>query len=226
VIDAAVADHLEVLGLVPLVRLRIVERVRHADAVQRLLQHAVDQGRRGQLRGFENGRRDVDHVMELRADLALRLDAVGPVDDRAVAGAAEMRCDLLGPLVRRVHRVRPADGVVVLRARRAQLVDALDHQLGRGEIGRLGAGLVVPGADQRAFGRSAVVADEVVDERVVQDPQLGERIDDPADVMVGVLEERRVDLHLAREHGAQPRIHLLPRRNVLRALGQLALRAG
>jgi hypothetical protein len=81
--------------------------------VQRLLQHAVDQVGAGSSGRFENRRRDVDHVMELRADLALRLDAVGPVDDRAVARAAEVRCDLLGPLVGRVHRVRPADGVVV-----------------------------------------------------------------------------------------------------------------
>ncbi len=46
-----------------------------------------------------------------------------PVDDRAVAGAAEVRGDLLGPLVRRVHRVRPADRVVVVGLRPAELVD-------------------------------------------------------------------------------------------------------
>ena len=68
--------------------------------------------------------RDVDHVMELGADLALALDSLRPVHDRAVARAAPVRGDLLGPLVRRVHGVRPADRVVVVGFRPAQLVDA------------------------------------------------------------------------------------------------------
>ena len=88
VVDAAVAEHLEVLRLVPLRRLGVVERVEHADAFDRRLLHAVDDGRMRQAGGLEDGRRDVDHVMELAADLALRLDAVRPVHDRAVARAA------------------------------------------------------------------------------------------------------------------------------------------
>ena len=67
--------------------------------------------------------RHVDDVGELGADLALRLDAGGPVHDGAVARAAPVRGDLLGPLVGRVHRVRPADRVVVVGRRRAELVD-------------------------------------------------------------------------------------------------------
>jgi hypothetical protein len=42
-----------------------------------------------------------------------------------------------------------------------------------------------------ALGRRAVVADDVVHERVVQDPELVDRIDQPSDVMVDVLEEPR-----------------------------------
>ena len=45
VIDAAVAEHLEVLRLVPLGRLGIVERIQHADALERRLLHAVDECR-------------------------------------------------------------------------------------------------------------------------------------------------------------------------------------
>ena len=51
-----------------------------------------------------------------------------------------------------------------------------------------------------ALGARAVVADDVVDERVVEDPEVLERVDQPADVVVGVLEEAGVDLHLAGEH--------------------------
>ena len=72
--------------------------------------------------GSEHGRGDVDHVGEVASDLAARLDARRPVDDRAVARAAPVRGDLLGPLVGRVHRVRPADRVVVVGLRPAELV--------------------------------------------------------------------------------------------------------
>ena len=50
VVDAAVAEHLEVLRLVPLGRLGVVERVRHADAFDRPLLDAVDEERLGQTR--------------------------------------------------------------------------------------------------------------------------------------------------------------------------------
>ena len=123
VVDAAVAEHLEVLRLVPLGRLGVVERVQHADALDRRLLDAVDDRRMRQPGGFEDRRRDVDHVMELAADLALGLDAVRPVHDRAVARAAPVRRHLLGPLVGRVHRVRPADRVVVVGFGPAEVVD-------------------------------------------------------------------------------------------------------
>ena len=73
---------------------------------------------------FEDRRHDVDDVVELGADAALVLDPRGPGDDQAVARAAEVGGDLLGPLERRVHRVRPADRVVVERRRPAELVHA------------------------------------------------------------------------------------------------------
>ena len=131
VVDAAVAEHLEVLRLVPLGRLGVVERVEHAEAFERRLLHAVDDRRMRQAGGFEDRRRDVDHVMELAADLALRLDAVRPVHDRAVARAAPVRRDLLGPLIGRIHRVCPAHRVVVVGFRPAEDVDLRRQELGR-----------------------------------------------------------------------------------------------
>ena len=55
---------------------------------------------------------------------------------------------------------------------------------------------------QRAFGRRAVVAEDVVDQRVVEDLQLFERIDQTADVVIGVFEEAGIDFHLARAGSA------------------------
>ena len=80
---------------------------------------------------LQDRRRHVDDVGELRADLALGLDPLGPVDDRAVARAAPVRGDLLGPLVRRIHGMRPAHGVVVVGLRPAELVEPGQQELGR-----------------------------------------------------------------------------------------------
>lgn len=56
---------------------------------------AIDEHGLGQARYFEQGRRDVDHVMELAANLTLGIDAHWPMDDRAVASAAEVSSHLL-----------------------------------------------------------------------------------------------------------------------------------
>ena len=109
--------------VVPLGGVGVVEAVEHADALHRRLLHAVDDDRLRQAGGLEDGRRDVDDVVELVRTSPLRRDAVRPVDDRAVAGAAPVGGDLLGPLVGRVHGVRPADRVVVVGVGAAELVD-------------------------------------------------------------------------------------------------------
>ena len=178
----------------------VVEASEHRDAVRGHLLDAVHERRLGQPGGVEHGRRDVDHVVELVADLALGLDPVRPVHDRAVARPAPVRGDLLRPLVRRVHRVGPADGVVVVGPRRAEVVDSRGHELDRLEAGcAVQDHELVEAAVRRALGGCAVVADDHVDERVVEHLEVGERVDEPADVVVGVLEEAGVDLHLARE---------------------------
>ena len=173
---------------------------------------------------FEDRRRDVDHVVELVAHLAARLDALGPVDDRAVARAAPVRGDLLGPLVRRVHRVRPAHGVVVVGLRGAELVDALGHELGRLQRGgAVEVDQLVEAAVQAALGARAVVADDVVDERVAEDAEVVERVDQPPDVVVGVLQEAGVDLHLAREHRLEVVRDVVPGGDLVGPGGQLGV---
>ena len=169
VVDAAVAEHLEVLRFVPVRRFGVVEGVHHAEAFERRLLDAVDDCRMGESGGFEDRRRDVDHMMELAADLAFGLDAVRPMDDRAVPRAAPVRRDLLGPLVGRVHRVSPAHRVVVVGVRAAELVDLRLQELGRLERAHaVQRGHLVEAAVGRAFGRGAVVADDQIDQRVVE----------------------------------------------------------
>ena len=107
----------------PLAGTRIVEGIAHAHTVERRLLDAIDERRLGQPGCFEHGGSNIDQVMELAPNLAAGLEAIRPVHDRAVAGATEMRRHLLRPLVRRVHRVGPSDGVVVIRIGAAELVD-------------------------------------------------------------------------------------------------------
>ena len=167
--------------------------------------------------GFEDRRRDVDDVMELAADLALGLDALRPVHDRAVARAAPVRRDLLGPLVGRIHRVRPADGVVVVGVRPAEEVDLRREKLrGFERAHPVEDRHLVEAAVRRALSRRAVVADDQVDQRVVEDLQILERVDEPAEMMVGVLEECGIDLHLAGEDRPHVLRRLVPGRNLLR----------
>ena len=224
VIDAAVAEHFEILRLVPLGSLGIAEGVQHADTLDRHLRHAVYRDRFGKPRGFEECGGDVDDVMKLRADFTLSLKSVRPVHDGTVARSAPVRSDLLGPLVRRIHRVSPADSVVVVGLRSAELVDARVQELRRLDgRGAVEVDHLVEGAVQRAFGRRAVVSDDVVDERIVDEVQFLQAVHQAADVMVGVFQEPGIDLHLATQDGLQIFRHGLPGRNLLVADGQLAI---
>ena len=153
VVDAAVAEHLEVLHVVALGFIGLVEAVQHAGAFHRRLRHAVDGDRLGQAGRFQDGRGNIDHVAELRAQAALLLNALRPVHDGAVARAAPVRGHLLGPLVGRVHRPGPAHRVVVVRLGRAELVHLREHEFGRLQRGHaVEVGHLVERAVQRAFG--------------------------------------------------------------------------
>src|SRR5262249_32030228 len=98
VVDAAIAQHLEILRDVPCRRMGSVECVDEARALDWRLLHAVEH------RGFfhpgrlEDRRHDVDDVAELTAETPLVLDPLGPGNDEAIPRATEMRGDLLGPL--------------------------------------------------------------------------------------------------------------------------------
>ena len=167
--------------------------------------------------GFEDGRRDVDDVMELAAHLALGLDPVRPVHDRPVARAAPVRRNLLCPLIGRIHRVRPAHRVVVVGVRSTEEVDLRLQELGGLERAQAVEDRhLVEAAVRRALSRRAVVADDQVDERVVEDLQILERVDEPAEMVVGVLEKRRVDFHLAGEDRPHVLRRLVPGRNFVR----------
>ena len=222
-VDAPVAEHLEVLGRVTVLGVGILERVVHGDASIGLLRDPVHHVRLRQPGGLEQCRDDVDHMVELLADLASCLDAVGPVHHHPVPGATEVRRHLLRPLVRSVHCVRPTDRVVVECRRRADLVepgkdlvDGFFHT-----VERFG---LVERPVETAFGRCAVVTGDVDDDRVVEHADLLERVDEAARVEVGVLGEPGVGLHQPSADGALVVGELVPGDDSGRPVGELGAR--
>src|SRR5262249_44820063 len=116
VIDGVVAHHLEVLRLVPGRGLGVglVERVGKTRAFDGCLLDAVHVLGGGDATDFEDRRHHVNDVMELVADAADIFDVAGPRHAHALARAAEVRGNLLGPAERRVKRPGPGNGHVVI----------------------------------------------------------------------------------------------------------------
>ena len=78
--------------VVTVVGLRVVERVGHRDAFEWLLLDPLTLDGCRKAGGLEQGRRDVDHVVEVRADLAARLDA-RRASGRSVPFRVPPQCD-------------------------------------------------------------------------------------------------------------------------------------
>ncbi len=123
-----------------------------------------------------------------------------------------MRRDLLGPLIWRIHGVCPAHGIVVVGFRAPQFVDAFHQEFGSLQSG--GAVEVdhfVVGAVQGALRGRAVIPDDVINQRVVENAEPLNGIHQTAEMVIGVLHEPGVHLHLPDEHGLQFGRHFIPR---------------
>ena len=134
---------------------------------------------------FEEGRDHVDEVVVLGTNGPLVLDPRGPRDDERVRVPAQVGV-LLPLLERRVARQRPAHRVEGIGFGAADLVENLDHLLNRFRVEiavTVGVGHPVL---QPFLGRPVVRHHD--DERVVADAQFIERREQPAEVVVGVVE--------------------------------------
>ncbi len=155
----------------------------------------------------------------------LSLMPLRPVDDHAVAGAAEVGGHLLGPREGRVEGDRPAGGHVREGFRTAPLVDQRDQVLdllGHAvEVGHL-----VVHADEAALGAGAVVAGDVDEQRVVHLADVFERLREPANFRVGLLQESREHFGLAREQAPLIGRQRVPGGEVLRPITELACSPG
>ena len=131
---------------------------------------AVELGRRGDADDLVERRHDVDRCgWNWVAQAALVLDPRRPGDDHRVARAAEVAGDLLGPLERRVHRVRPGRREVVEVLRPAEFVDGLEVVLPllREAVEEQ---VLVERAFEAALGARAVVAGDVDEQACCRRP--------------------------------------------------------
>ena len=193
-VDGTVAHHLEVLGDVPGRRLGVVEGMGEAQALDRRLGDAPDAGRRLDPQQLQHRRDHVDGVGVLRADFALGLDALGPVDDERVADAAAIGLAL--PAAEgRVARPGPAPRVVVEVLRPAEVIEGL-QVIFQGLGHRVEEQVLVDRAGRAALGAGAVVGDEH-DERVLPLADLFQECEQAAVVIIRVGEESREHLHHA-----------------------------
>src|SRR5450631_46778 len=106
-------------------------------------------------------------MVPLRANFALRRNALWPMDDHPVAGAAIARRPLLGPCERRVPRNGPAGGIMAVRLRSAEVVIVLQYVL-NGLRDPVEIGHLIEEAVHAPFGARAIVADDVEDQRIVE----------------------------------------------------------
>ncbi len=119
-----------------------------------------------------------------------------PGHHHAGARAAQVRGDLLDPAVGRVHGKGPRHGEVVVGEVGAPDRDQRQHLLhGEGEAVEVGD--LVRRAVHRALGAHAVVAADEDDQGVVELAELLDRLDDAADLVVGVGHVGGPDIDLA-----------------------------
>ena len=223
-INGAVAQHLEVLRGVPggRVGVGLVPRVHHAHAFDGALRDAVDRFGRGDAGRFQDRRHDVDDVVELMANAADVLDVAGPRHANALRRSAAMRRDLFHPFERRVHRPRPAGRKVregLVRSPELVPEELILHRHGDAIEG----GEFVRCPVEHALGARAVVAADVDDQRVVELAHVLDRLNDAADLVVGVREVSAVHVGLFDEELLLLPTQRIPLRQVLRPRRQLGI---
>src|SRR5208282_3798380 len=138
------------------------------------------------------------HVVKLPAYAALVLDLRRPRNRHTLARAPEEGWDLLGPLVGRVKRPRPSDRIVGIGLGGTPGVVPRHLLFGR-QLDAVERNDFVRRADDRAFGRGAIVAADEDDDRVVELAKVLHGLDDAADLVVGIGEIRTIHVGLADE---------------------------
>ena len=155
--------------------------------MHRLLGQAVYHGRRVDSEHVEQRRGDVDGVPERAANVATGIDPLGPLDDQWAAHATTMGV-LLVTLQGCVAGHRPAPRIVRMALGSAHVVEPLDGFVEVLLDALEELHLVEDAASAALLGSAVVRHDD--DDGVVGRADLVEEVDEPANLRIGVLEER------------------------------------
>ncbi len=192
-VDAAAAEHFEVLDLVVAGLVRMVEGVDHTCAFKRYLFDSVHHLRKLDPGQLKNRGCDVDNMMKLGAEFAGSLDMTWPGNDQGIARAAEMRGHFLGPLERCVARPSPGGGVMVGKQLAAQVVQMFQPFLD-------GTSLVVHRhavvALKTALRAAAVIAHDIKDRGVFHMAFRADGLEQASHLVIGLRQKAGVDFHL------------------------------
>ena len=138
-----------------------------------------------------------------------------PRHRHALARAAEVRRHLLHPLEGSAHRPRPLCREV--RERLVRSPERIPEVLGRHRNrDAIEGGILVWRAVEHALRARTVVAADVDDQRVVEFAEIFHGLDDAADFVVGIGEERAVDIRLFDEELLLEKAERIPLRQFLR----------
>ena len=192
-VDGAVAAGGEVLQGVTVGRLRIIEGIGEAGAFKRSLCNSVDGIRRLDSNDVIDRRRNVVHVRELGAQTARVFYVTWPGNDQRIGSAAQVGGILLGPLKGRTEGPGPGRGIMIHERLAAQQVGGVKTGFD-GE--RLSVDVVRICAFQSAFCAGSVVTEDLQHNGVVRLSLFANRIEQPADLVVRLCGEARVDLGL------------------------------
>ena len=195
-VDGAIATGGEVLHGMMRRLLRLVESIGEAGSFQRSLRHAIDHRGRRYTGDVIDGWRNVVDVRELRTQSASILDVTRPRDHQWIGGAAQMRCILLGPLKRRTQCPRPCSGIVIHECFAAQQVGGIETRF---DGQRLAIDVARIGAIQSAFCAGTVIAEDLQHNGVIRLSLFANRIEETADLVIGLRGKARINLSLMRE---------------------------
>ncbi len=186
--DAAMTEHLEVLGRSRSHSRRIGQSRGEAGAMNRHLRNARDDLRCLDVKQIENRGREIDRVAELAANLAGRAKPGRPVNHQRVAHASAVSI-LLVPLERRVAGLRPSPGDIAVTVGAADVVETLERGV---EVLRdsIEVAHLIEDADRTALLARAIVRHHD-QQRIVEQIDLAEECDQPSDLLIGMLEHRR-----------------------------------
>ncbi len=198
VINPPITEDFKILSLVTILGRRVCERIDHADSLNWNLRRPIHGFGFRKTSRLQDRWGNINDVMPLRSDFALRLDSLRPVNDEAISCAAIASCNLLGPGKRSISGDGPTRCVMTVGLRSTEFINLL-QDIGNRFRNAVEIGHFVEQAVHRSFGTGAVVTNDVENESVIHLSQVFNCFHNPADFEVCIRPISSKHFHLASE---------------------------